>query len=171
MERMITAELAANRAASGQLPKHQEGGAPPRHGWTYDSLKVNPTPWLRSSHEFAPGVKESAGMSKGNASTGHGNRYLARALGEAAVGASRTNTFLGERYRRIARRRGNKKAIVAVGRSILVCIWQLLSTEDPVFADLGPDHYDNRGGTQRAVRNHIRGLQALGYQVTLQAVA
>ena len=52
---------------------------------------------------------------------------LARILGEAAVGASRTDTFLGERYRRIARRRGKKKAVVAVGRSILVIVWYLLS--------------------------------------------
>jgi transposase len=123
---------------------------------------------LASWAKFAPGVKQSAGKSKGNGSTGHGNRYLARALGEAAVGASRTNTFLGERYRRIARRRGKKKAVVAVGRSILVCVWQLLATDDATFTELGPDYYDNRGGTQRAVRNHIRGLQALGYQVTLQ---
>src|SRR5690242_13550600 len=56
--------------------------------------------WAR----FAPGVKQSAGKSKGRGSTGHGNPYLARVLGEAAVGASRTDTFLGERYRRIARR-------------------------------------------------------------------
>jgi transposase len=126
---------------------------------------------LASWAKFAPGVKESAGKTKGNASTGHGNRYLARALGEAAVGAARTNTFLGERYRRIARRRGKKKALVAVGRSILVIVWQLLATEQATFTDLGPDYYDNRGGTQRAVRNHIRGLQALGYQVTLQAAA
>jgi transposase len=74
--------------------------------------------WAR----FAPGVKESAGRRKGNGTTGHGNSYLARVLGEAAVSAGRTNTFLGERYRRIARRRGKKKAIVAVGRSILVII-------------------------------------------------
>jgi transposase len=124
---------------------------------------------LASWAKFAPGVRESAGKSKGNRSTGHGNRYLARVLGEAAVGTSRTNTFLGERYRRIARRRGKKKAIVAVGRSILVCAWQLLANDQAVFVDLGPDHYDNRGGTQRAVRNHIRGLQTLGYQVILQA--
>jgi transposase len=74
-------------------------------------------------------------------------------------------------YRRIARRRGKKKAIVAVGRSILVIVWQLLSTENATFIDLGPDHYDNRGGTRRAVRNHIRGQQALAYQVTLQTAA
>jgi transposase len=131
-----------------------------------------PTPaHLASWARFAPGVKESAGKTKGNASTGHGNRYLARALGEAAVGASRTDTFLGERYRRIARRRGKKKAIVAVGRSILVIVWHLLSDPEADFIDLGPDHYDQRRGTQRAIRGHIRQLQALGYRVTLQPVA
>ena len=81
--------------------------------------------WAR----FAPGVSESAGRKQGQQRTGHGNRYLARVLGEAAVGAGRTDTFLGERYRRIARRRGKKKAIVAVGRSILVIVWHLLSDD------------------------------------------
>jgi hypothetical protein len=70
--------------------------------------------------KYAPGVSESAGKRKSSGSTGHGNPYLARVLGEAAVAASKTKTFLGERYRRIARRRGRKRAIVAVGRSILV---------------------------------------------------
>ena len=60
--------------------------------------------------KFSPTVKESAGKTKGNAATGRGKRYLARALGEAAVGTSRTNTFLGERFRRIARRRGKQRA-------------------------------------------------------------
>jgi transposase len=131
-----------------------------------------PTPaHLASWARFAPGVKESAGKSKGNAATGHGNPYLARVLGEAAMAASHTDTFLGERYRRIARRRGKKKAIVAVGRSILIIVWHLLADDQAVFVDLGPDHYDQRAGTQRAIRNHIRGLQALGYQVTLQPAA
>jgi transposase len=125
---------------------------------------------LASWAKFAPGVKESAGKAKGNGSTGRGNRYLARALGEAAVATARTNTFLGERYRRIARRRGKKKAIVAVGRSILIIIWHLLAAnDDTTYTDLGPDHYDNRGGTQRAIRHHIRSLHNLGYQVTLEA--
>ena len=65
-----------------------------------------PTPaHLASWARFAPGVSESAGKLKGRGSTGHGNRYLARILGEAAVTAGRGDTFLGERYRRIARRR------------------------------------------------------------------
>jgi len=126
---------------------------------------------LTSWAKFAPGVNQSAGKTKGNGSTGHGNPYLARALGEAALAASKTDTFLGERYRRIARRRGTKKALVAVGRSILVIVWHLLKDPDAVFVDLGPDYYTNRVGTQRAVRNHIRGLNALGYSVTLSPAA
>jgi transposase len=77
---------------------------------------------LASWARFAPGVKESAGRKKGSGTTGHGNRYLARALGEAAVSAGKTDTFLGERYRRIARRRGKNRAIIALGRSILVIV-------------------------------------------------
>jgi transposase len=123
--------------------------------------------WAR----FAPGVKESAGRKKGNGSTGHGNPYLARVLGEAAAGASRTDTFLGERYRRIARRRGKKKAIVAVGRSILVIVWHLLSDPDARYHDLGSDFYDNRIGPERKKRAHVRQLEALGYKVTLEPAA
>jgi transposase len=128
-----------------------------------------PTPaHLASWAKFAPGVKESAGRSKGNGSTGHGDPYLARVLGEAAVGASRTNTFLGERYRRIARRRGKKKAIVAVGRSILVIVWHLLSDPEAHFHDLGADFYDKRRGPEQIKRSHVRQLEALGYKVTLE---
>ncbi len=126
---------------------------------------------LASWARFAPGVKQSAGRNKGNGTTGHGNRYLARALGEAAVAASKTDTFLGERYRRIAKRRGKKRAIVAVGRSILVIIWHLLSDPETRFTDLGSDFYDNRTGPERKKRNHIRQLEALGYKVTLQPTA
>jgi transposase len=70
---------------------------------------------LVSWAKYAPGVKESAGKKKGAGTTG--NPYLARILGEAAIATSRTDTFLGERFRRIARRRGSKKAIVAVASS------------------------------------------------------
>jgi transposase len=131
-----------------------------------------PTPaHLSSWARFAPGVKESAGRKKGTGSTGHGDRYLARVLGGAAVGASKTNTFLGERYRRIARRRGKKKAVVAVGRSILVITWCLLSDPEVCYHDLGSGYYDSRINPERRKRNHIRELEALGYKVTLQPAA
>jgi transposase len=126
---------------------------------------------LVSWAKFAPGVKESAGKPKGSGSTGHGNPYLARVLGEAAVAASKTDTFLGERYRRIARRRGTRRAIVAVGRSILVIVWHLLSDPTARFQDLGASFYDTRINADRAKRNHIRQLEALGYRVTLQPAA
>jgi transposase len=123
---------------------------------------------LVSRARFAPGVKESAGKKKGKATTGHGNPYLARVLGEAAVAAGKTHTFLGERYRRIARRRGAKRAIVAVGRSILIIVWHLLADPTVRYQDLGPGFYDTRIDAERRKRNHIRQLEALGYKVTLQ---
>jgi transposase len=126
---------------------------------------------LVSWAKFAPGVKESAGKRKGTATTGHGNPYLARVLGEAAVAAGRTDTFLGDRYRRIARRRGAKKAIVAVGRSILVIVWHLLADPNVRFCDLGAGFYDSRVNADRAKRNHVRQLEALGYKVTLEPAA
>jgi len=131
-----------------------------------------PTPGhLASWAKFAPGINSSAGKTKGNGSTGHGDRYLARVLGEAAVNAGRTDTFLGARYRRLARRRGKKKAIVAVGRSILVIIWHLLADPDTRFHELGADHYDRHVNTLAKRRNHIRQLEALGYKVTLEPAA
>ena len=125
------------------------------------------TSWAR----LAPGIRESAGKKKGKGSTGHGNAYLASVLGNSAAGAAKTDTFLGEKYRRIARRRGSKRAIVAVGRSILVIVWHLLSDPDARFEDLGPGYYAERIDAERRKQNHIRQLEALGYTVTLQPTA
>ena len=126
---------------------------------------------LCSWAKLSPGLNTSAGKTKGNGSTGHGNRYLAGILGEAAVVAGRTDTFLGARYRRIAKRRGNKRAIVAVGRSILVIIWHLLASDDARFTDLGADHFTKHLDPDAKKRNHIRQLEALGYTVTLTPAA
>ena len=126
---------------------------------------------LVSWAKFAPGVKESAGKKKGTNATGHGNSYLARVLGNAAVAAGRSDTFLGERYRRIARRRGRKKAVVAIGRSLLVIIWHLLADPDARYTDLGSDFYATRISPERRKRGHIRQLEALGYKVTLEPAA
>jgi len=126
---------------------------------------------LASWARLAPGVKESAGKKKGKSSTGHGNIYLARVLGNAAAAAGKTDTFLGERYRRIARRRGSKRAIVAISRSILVIAWHLLSDPDARYHDLGSDFYATRIDPERRKRSHIHQLEALGYTVTLQPAA
>jgi transposase len=126
---------------------------------------------LCSWAKFSPGIKSSAGKTKGNGSTGYGNRYIARVLGEAAVAAARTDTFLGARYRRIAKRRGKKRAVVAVGRSMLIIIWHLLNEDTATYADLGSDHYTKTVNPDMQKRNHIRQLQALGYKVTLEPAA
>ncbi len=99
--------------------------------------------------------------------TGQGNPYLRSVLGEAAISAGRTNTFLGERYRRLARRRGKHKAIVAVGRSILVICWHLLNDPNTRFNDLGSDFYDQHINKNRKTRNLVRQLQELGHEVNL----
>jgi transposase len=99
---------------------------------------------------------------------GQGNSYLRGTLGQAAIGAARTATFLGERYHRIARRRGKAKAQVAVARSILVIIWHLLADPAARYADLGPGYYAARTDKDKKIRNHIRQLEALlGHPVTL----
>jgi transposase len=102
---------------------------------------------------------------------GKGNPYLKGVLGEAAAAAAKTNTFLGERHRRIVKRRGRLKALVAVARSILVIIWHLLSDPTARFHDLGPDYHTRHIDTGRKIRNHISQLAALGYRVTLEPAA
>ena len=98
---------------------------------------------------------------------GQGDTWLRGSLGQAATGTSGTATFLGERYARIARRRGKAKAQVAVARSILVIIWHLLKNPEARFTDLGYGYYQARTDTDRKIRNHIRQIQALGFTVTL----
>jgi transposase len=98
---------------------------------------------------------------------GHGDTYLRGYLGQAATGAAATHTFLGERYHRIARRRGAAKAQVAVARSILVIIWHLLASPTARYADLGPGYYQTKTGKDKKARGHVRQLEALGYTVTI----
>jgi transposase len=106
-------------------------------------------------------VANNSGSRTRNGSKKHGNAYLRGALGQAANGAARTSTFLGERYRRVARRRGKAKAQVAVARSILVIIWHLLADPAQRFRDLGPDYAASRTSKDKKIRNHIRQLRAL----------
>jgi transposase len=97
-----------------------------------------------------------------------GDSWLRGALGQAATGASRTTTFLGERYGRIARRRGKAKAQVAVARSILVIIWHLLADPEARYTDLGPGYYQARTDKDKKIKNHIRQIEALlGHPITI----
>jgi transposase len=70
-------------------------------------------------------------------------------LGEAAAAAARTDTFLGERYRRIVKRRGKLKALVAIARTILVIVWHLLTDRAARYHDLGTGYYASRINTDR----------------------
>jgi transposase len=130
-----------------------------------------PTPghlvsWAKlSPRTIQSGAKNRAGH------TGKGNPYLKSALGQAAAAAARTDTFLGERYRRIVKRRGKLKAPVAVARSILVIVWHLLTKRSARYRDLGAGYYARRIDKDRKTRNHIHQLEALGYSVTLAPAA
>jgi transposase len=125
---------------------------------------------LVSWAKLCPRTIQSGPVTRGG-KTGKGNPYLKGALGEAAAAAAKTDTFLGERYRRIVKRRGKLKALVAVARSILVIVWQLLSDPSARFRDLGSDYHTSRINIERRMRNHIAQLTALGYRVTLEPAA
>jgi len=102
---------------------------------------------------------------------GQGDAYLKGYCTQAATGAAPTDTFLGERLRRLSRRIGGNRARSAVGRSILVIIWHLLASPEARFTDLGPDWHARHGDRDRKIRAHVRQLQALGLDVTLAPAA
>jgi transposase len=103
---------------------------------------------------------------------GQGDTWLRGSLGQAALGAAGTDTFLGERYHRIARRRGKAKAQVAVARSILVIVWHLLKNPEARFTDLGPGYYQARLDKDKKIKNHIRQIEALlGHPITITEAA
>ncbi|MGH8996394.1 MAG: IS110 family transposase [Acidimicrobiales bacterium] len=103
--------------------------------------------------------------------TGKGNPYLKRVLGEAATAAAKTDTFLGERYRRLIKRMPKKKALVAIERSILIIIFHLLADPNARFVDLGADFYERRVNKEHRTRHLVHQLMALGHQVTLSPAA
>ena len=124
---------------------------------------------LASWAGMCPGNNESAGKRK-TGKTRKGDPWLRSALIEAAHASSRTrNTYLGAQYRRLVARKGRKKAAVAVGHTMLVIAYYLL-TRQTDYADLGPTYFDQRDDhhvTQRLVHR----LEALGYAVQLQRPA
>jgi transposase len=120
---------------------------------------------LASWAGFAPGNHQSGGKRYSGRTT-KGNRPIGAALNQAAWAASRTKgSFLKARYHRLAARRGKKRAIVAIGRSILVSIWHMLSRQEP-YQDLGVDYYDQRR-KETKVSYLTTQLSKLGFVVTL----
>jgi transposase len=120
---------------------------------------------LTSWAGVCPGSKVSAGKRLGGRTT-RGDTHLQALLGEAAWAASHTKgTYLSAFYQRIARRRGKKKATVALERKLLVIIYHVLRTKKP-YSELGPDYFDQMQKT-RLERHHIHRLEQLGYTVTL----
>jgi transposase len=122
---------------------------------------------LTSWAGMCPGNHESAGKRSSGRTPG-GNRWLRRVLVEAGWAGIRTkDSYLAAQYRRLAARRGKKRAIVAVGRTILVAAYHILK-QDVAYQDLGGDYFD-RLNQDRTKRQLVKRLEKLGYQVELRA--
>ena len=123
--------------------------------------------WARlSPRTVQSGPRHRAGK------TGKGNPYLKGVLGEAAAAAAKTDTFLGARYRRLVKRRGKLKALVAVARSILTIVWHLLADPTARYHDLGADFHQSKINRVRQERTLIRQLERLtGKKVALHIAA
>jgi transposase len=121
---------------------------------------------LASWAGVCPGNNESAGKHH-SGRTRKGDSWLRAALGEAAAaGVGTKDSYLQAQYRRLAGRRGKKRALVAVGHTILVATWHMISKEVD-YQDLGPTHFLTRIDPVRQTRRLVNQLNQLGYQVQL----
>jgi transposase len=116
-------------------------------------------------------VSRQSGKRAGKGKKGNGDAYLKGYCGQAALGASRTQTFPGARYRHLAKTAGAAKAQVAVARSILVIVWHLLADPSDRYRELGPDWHLRHTDTQRRLNSSRRQIQALGYDVIITPAA
>jgi transposase len=124
---------------------------------------------LASWAGMVPGHNESAGK-RHSGKTRKGSRWLRALLVEAAQAAGRTkNTYLGAQYHRLLARRGKKKAVVAVGHTILIIAYHLLR-RNVTYEDLGPHYFDERE-RPRVERRLVQRLERLGYKVNLEPCA
>ena len=124
---------------------------------------------LSSWAGMCPCNEESAGKRTRRRIT-PGNRWLKKTLAQAAWAASHTkNTYLASQYRRVAGHRGKKRALIAVGHSMLVIFYHMMRSE-LTYADLGGDFFD-RLEPQRLTRYYVKRLERLGHKVTLEATA
>jgi transposase len=121
---------------------------------------------LASWAGMCSGNNESAGKRRSGRTT-KGDRWLKRILVQAAWAASHTKgTYLAAQYRRLAKRRGCKRALVAVGHTLLVIMYHVLK-RGTTYAELGADFLD-RLEPARLTRQLVKRLEALGHKVTLE---
>jgi transposase len=117
----------------------------------------------------APGNSESAGK-RLSGKTWDGNRMLWTVLNQAAHAAAYTKaTYLSAQYRRLAARRGNKRAIMAVAHSILVMAYHMFRRKQR-YREAGADYFDKLR-PEAIAKRLVKQFQALGYQVSLPATA
>ena len=121
---------------------------------------------LASWAGMCPGNHESGGK-RLSGKTRKGSRWLRQILVEIAHGAAKTkNTYLAAQYKRIAARRGKKRALIAVGHTVLTIVYTMLTRQQP-YQDLGAAYFDQQD-QQRVERRLVHRLERLGYQVSLQ---
>jgi transposase len=126
-----------------------------------------PTPGHLASWAGRTPLDKQSGKRAGPARRKHGNRYIGAVTGETAAAAGKTQTREGARHRRLSRRRGKKKALVATGNTQMRVYHALLSCPGTRYQDLGPDYYEQQRNTARQVSHHVGKLGSLGYEVTL----
>lgn len=116
------------------------------------------------------GSNESAGKHKSGGTT-NGNHWLQAALTQSAWAASRKKkSYFRAQYHRIVRRRGRRRALVAVAHSLLVVIYHILSTGG-CYQGLGADYFAKRDPNGHRQRYYVRQLKLMGYAVTLAALS
>jgi transposase len=113
---------------------------------------------------MAPGNHESAGKRLSSKTT-KGSRWLRGVLTEVAWANARSGNYFGAQFRRLARRRGALRALVAVAHRIIVVIYHVLRDRQP-YTELGAQYFDTLD-TSQAEKHHVKRLNALGYSVTL----